>query len=389
VTRVTGATEGTDPANEGRSGVRRRTAAIAPDITTAARPPSSAGAAPTDAHVEGEADVLGSWTATVIHALHQCGVDGTALATEAGIDVEGLDDPDRRVPLHQSTRLWHLAAEATGDPCVGLQVARHVRPGTFHGLSVGVVSSPSFRDALERMVRFGRVVLNPTGHADLTEVDGTLRWTLWWAPGTTPPSHESMEAILASMVRAARFLMDRDLRLDEVELTRPVRPESSRFERFFGCPVRYGSDRYLLAFPVEPADRALPTGCDDAARGADDVVQAYLERAAPAESVTDHVRAQVVVLLEQQADVSAASVAAALAMSSRTMQRRLREEGTAFRDLVADVRVELAKRAVASGTESIEAIADRLGFSDASAFRRAFKRRTGVSPRSFASGARP
>ncbi len=168
LTRVTGATEGSVPANGSGPAHRRRSDVIAPDLIATDRADPDVGD-PTDA----EADVLGSWTATVIHALDQCGVDGTALAIEAGIDVEGLDDPDRRVPLTKSTRLWHLAAEATGDPCVGLQVARHVRPGTFHGLSVGVVSSPSFRDALERMVRFGRVVLNPTGHADLTEVDGT------------------------------------------------------------------------------------------------------------------------------------------------------------------------------------------------------------------------
>lgn len=367
---------------------RRRSDAIAPILTAAPRPGSEPTPTTAPDASDHEPDVLGSWTATVIHALDQCGVDGAALAAAAGIDVEGLDDPDRRVPLTKSTRLWHLAAEATGDPCVGLQVARHVRPGTFHGLSVGVVSSPSFRDALERMVRFGRVVLNPTGQADLTEVDGTLRWTLWWAPGTTAPSHESMEAILASMVRAARFLMDRDLRLDEVELIRPVRPENSRFERFFGCPVRYGSDRYLLAFPVEPTDRTLPTACGDAARGADDVVRAYLDRAAPTDRVTDHVRAVVVGQVDQHGDVTAASVAAELAMSPRTLQRRLREEGTAFRDVVADVRIELAKRSIASGTDSVEAIADTLGFSDASAFRRAFKRRTGMSPREFAANAR-
>lgn len=251
-----------------------------------------------------------------------------------------------------------------------------------------MVSSPSFRDALERIVRFGRVVLNPTGQAELTEVDGRLRWTLRWPPGATAPSHESMEAILASVVRAARFTMDRDLRLDEVELTRPVRPPDSRFERFFGCPVRFGAERYLLAFPVEPADRTLPTGCDDMARSADDAVRAYLDRAAPTDLVSEHVRAAVVAQVERRTDVSATSVAAALAMSPRTLQRRLRDEGTGFRDVVADVRVELAKRAITAGTDSIESIADALGFSDASAFRRAFKRSTGLSPRDFASTVR-
>jgi AraC-like DNA-binding protein len=327
--------------------------------------------------------VLASWTATVVRTLDARGVDGHDLAGRAGIDAALLDVDGARVPLAASSRLWHLAVEATGDPCIGLDVARHARPSTFHGLSVGVVTSGRFREALERIVRFAAVVCSPSGQSRLEEVDGRLVYETRWPPGATTPSHESMEAILACVVRAGRFLMGRGLSPCSVELLRPQRPEPSRFESFFGCEVDYGAARYALAFPSEVTDAPLPTGCDEVARTADHVVGAYLERVAPGGEMTEQVR-QAVAQLVGRGDVTSSAVASRIAVSARTMQRRLQDEGTTFRSVVADVRMALAKQAIATGEAPVHLVADRLGFSDAAAFRRAFKRSTGMTPSAYA-----
>ncbi len=335
--------------------------------------------------------MLASWTATVVRALAARGVDGEGLAIEAGIDPATFEIDGARLPLAATTRLWHLAVEATGDACIGLDVARHARPGTFHGLSVGVVSSQRFREALERVVRFAAVVCSPSGRAALSEVDGHLVYETRWPPGAVVPSHESMEAILACVVRSGRFLMGRDLSPVSVELLRPERPDRSRFETFFGCEVTYGADRYALAFPRDVTDAALPSGCDVVARSADHVVGAYLERVDPGAEITGQVRHAAAALLGD-GEVTAAAVAARLAISRRTMQRRLHDEGTTFRDVVADVRMALARKAIATGDAPVHQLADRLGFSDVTAFRRAFKRSTGMTPSEYAEmsvGGRP
>ena len=113
------------------------------------------------------------------------------------------------------------------------------------------------------------------------------------------------------------------------------------------------------------------------------MVSTYLERIAPGAVVTDQVR-HVVADLLADGEVSSSRVAGRLAMSARTMQRRLQDEGTSFREVVTHVRVTLAKRAMDSGTTSVPVLADRLGFSDAGAFRRAFKRVTGLTPGAYA-----
>jgi len=327
--------------------------------------------------------VLASWTLTLVRTLDEAGHDGMALAGRAGIDTDLFTVEGARLPLSATSTLWQLAVEATGDPCIGLRVARNVRPTTFHGLSVGVVASGRFRDALTRVVRYNTVVCSPTGQPSLREVDGRLEYVVSWPPGSVVPRPESMEAILASIVRVGRFLLGRHLAPCAVELQRPCRPPESRFETFFDCPVLYGSDRYLLAWPLDAIDQSLPTGCDELASNADRMVSTYLERIAPGAVVTDQVR-HVVTDLLADGEVSSSKVAGRLAMSARTMQRRLQDEGTSFREVVTHVRVTLAKRAMDAGTTSVPVLADQLGFSDPGAFRRAFKRVTGLTPGAYA-----
>ena len=342
---------------------------------------SAAGAGSSPAAAE--PTVLASWTATLVRALDHRGVDAAALCRDVGIDPERLGDDGARLPLSATTRLWRLAAEVTGDDCIGLEVARHARPGTFHGLSAGVVSSGSFRDALDRIVRFGAVVCRPTGQAHLEELDDRVRFAIGWPAGAVRPSWESMEAILACIVRAGRFLHGTALSPCGVALERAERPPRSRFEAFFGCEVTYGAERYELTFPLQAARRQLPAGCDDVARTADHAVEGYLARSSAGGEVATAVRAVVSELLGTE-DVTAPAVAARLAVSPRTLQRRLRDEGTTFRDVVADVRIALARRAIASGEGPVEVLATRLGFSDAAALRRAFKREVGMTPSAYA-----
>jgi AraC-like DNA-binding protein len=131
-------------------------------------------------------------------------------------------------------------------------------------------------------------------------------------------------------------------------------------------------------------DLVLPTGCADVARTADRVAGAYLDRVGPGGEITDQVRQAVAALLDTPDEITATAVACHLAISPRTMQRRLRDDGTTFRDVLAEVRMTVAKQAIMAGEVPVERLADRLGFSDAAAFRRAFKRATGMTPSEFA-----
>jgi len=200
--------------------------------------------------------------------------------------------------------------------------------------------------------------------------------------GDIQPARESMEAILASIVRVARFLLRADISPVAVHLARAAPPPSDRFERFFGCRITYGSNEHALAFDRTIADQPLPAACEVLADAADRLTDDYVARIRRTGEFSDEVRALVVPMLRSGAATQRA-VARALMMSDRTLQRRLRDEGTTFRRLVADARIDLAKELLVTERPASHALARRLGFSEAAAFRRAFKRRTGMTPRSF------
>jgi AraC-like DNA-binding protein len=334
-----------------------------------------------DLHGE-EPSVLASWTATVVRALDAHGVSGLELAAKAGIDTDLLHVQDARLPMPATTELWRLAVEVTGDPCFGVEVARFVRPGTLQGLSHGIVASDTFRDALARMGRFGSIAGTSPCEMTIAERNGRLTCIAPWRDDREQPSYEAMEAIVSSLVRAGRFLGGRSLSPIEVHLLRPAAPASDKFEQFFGCPVRYGSASYGLVYDATACARPLLGGCEAIARAADRLAIDCLNRLRSPRSTADRVR-EVVASSLIDTRPTARTVAADLAMSGRTLQRRLHAEGTTFRELLNEVRVDLAKELLAAEELSVQTVSDRVGFSEVAAFRRAFKRLTGVTPSAF------
>lgn len=143
--------------------------------------------------------------------------------------------------------------------------------------------------------------------------------------------------------------------------------------------VVFGREHSGLAF--SPAVVALPTGTEDPRllATADALAESALRARPPSADFTAGVARRIEQELAQ-GEVQAASIARALRLSPRTLQRRLTAEGTSFKDLLESVRRDLAGRWVSETALPLAEIAYRLGYSDVAAFSRAFKRWTGKSP---------
>lgn len=321
--------------------------------------------------------VLTAWTGTLLRALADRGLDGPALAAEAGIAAELLADPDRRVPLEASTRLWGLAVEATGDPALGLDVARYVRPGTFHALGQAVLASPTLRDALGRIARYSHVTAD-VSIVTTTATAAGVELRIDWRSGATRPSFESIDAIFSTITRSARFMLDRSVSPVVLELERPTPSVTDRFERVFRCPLTFGAPTNRIVFAAAVADRPVAGGNAALARMSDAVVAEYLA-GLDADTVVRRVRETLVDLLPG-GDPTIGAVAERLHTSPRTLQRELTAEGTGFRDVLQDVRRELAEAYLRSGDHSVTEVTYLLGYQETATFSRAFKTWTGVSP---------
>ena len=319
--------------------------------------------------------MLNAWTATLLTALEARDIDAGALAAAAGIVPEMLADPARRVPLHRSSRLWQAAVDLTGDDAFGIEASRHARPGSFHALGPAFISSPNLRAALERAARFSRVTADVAQAS--TRIDGhDLVFVVGWRPGSERPAFEAVDAVLATIVRTARFLLGNVSR-SWVHLERPTPQRCERFESFFGCTVTFGAPETLLAFDRATAERPIPGGHDRLASASDALLATYIAGLESA-SVADQVRGVIVDALPMgEPDIGA--VAAELAMSPRSLQRHLAAEDTSFRTVLAEVRRDLADALLDAGS-SVTETTHRLGFSEAAAFSRAYRRWTGMSP---------
>jgi AraC-like DNA-binding protein len=170
-----------------------------------------------------------------------------------------------------------------------------------------------------------------------------------------------------------------DLQVERVELRQPEPPASARYGEVFRAPVCFGAAADRLCFthhewtsPTETADAALARLMEEHAR--------ILARRIPQETTGFRAEVQKTIASAPAAGGSAANVARALHVSVRTLQRKLVEAGTTFREMSETVRGQLAEGYLADPKVSIAEVAFLLGFSDQSSFNRAFRRWTGDSP---------
>jgi AraC-like DNA-binding protein len=270
-----------------------------------------------------------------------------------------------------------LAAEATGDPCIGLFVSRFANYTTFQALGSAVLASGTLREAFGRIARYGRVGGN-AAVVRLEEDRSRLRLSLEIAPGALRPADAAIDALLALVVRIARLLRDdRELSPLRVELQRAAPSPAEPFRRFFRAPIVFAAATNALEFAAHDVDAPLPTGNAELSRRVDELLARDVARLADGD-IVGRVRASIVERLPD-GEPPQEAIARALGMSARTLQRRLAGAGTSYQTLLDTVRAELARAYLAEGWAVTEA-AFALGFSDTSSFSRAFRRWTGTRP---------
>jgi len=330
---------------------------------------------------------LSTWSATIVRALNAQGIDGVAVAARAGIDTATLADPDARVPRESLTRLWRLAVEESGDPAFGLVAARHTLQTTFHALGYAVLASSTLREAVERIIRYRRLI-GDIIRFELVDDGENARFVVDVSAGAGIVPWEALDAIVAVMMRQARGLTGNlDFRATRISLQRPAPEDSAPYESVLRAPVSFSQAATFIEYAREDLDRRLPAANAELARQNDEVMVRYLARLAGS-GMIGKAREALLESLPSGAPTKG-EIARRLGMSPRSLQRVLADEGTTFQDLLAEARLTLARNYLDEGRLPVTEIAFVLGFADTSAFSRAFKRWTGSAPSEFAKRSLP
>ena len=270
------------------------------------------------------------------------------------------------------------AAEALGDSFLGLHMAEINERGTFGVLDFIGQHAPDLRRACEGIVRYQRLISDRTRFSLTVRGDeAAFEHDLGGIPEAA--GRHANEFTIASLVRRIRELSAPDFSPTRVWFSHASPGDVSELRRYFGgCEITFGAPNNGFAFPVALLDRPMVNANEELARILDAHARLLLP-ALPDPDPTLALRLEIAKRIEGGApDVR--SIAALLKTSSRTLQRRLREHGTSYQDVVDDVRRRMALDHLTNTSLPVREIAFLLGYTESRSFLRAFKRWTGVTP---------
>jgi AraC-like DNA-binding protein len=298
-----------------------------------------------------------------------------------GLDEASLTDPERRVPFPALFEVWAECMRSLGDPGLPLAAAQRVRLEDYAVLGFATTSAPTFRVALSLLARYGSL------HADGCRwviKDASLGISLVWErEGARTLGHRvANECAIAEALHAARQILGFTLVPSAVCFRHPAPRALRAHEQFFGVRPRFDAPWEGIVFPSDVLDRTPRRANAPLASWLERQMETMLARRRDPETIAERVER----LLEQEiagGEPDLERVATALGMSERTLRRQLEPEQQTFRGLWEAVRRRRAQALLSAGEVTIDEVAFLTGFSETSAFARAFKRWTGDTPAAY------
>ena len=312
------------------------------------------------------------------------GADAEKVFRRAGLDLEEIKDPTRWVHQEQYRRVLDLASEATGDDCFGLHVGAGFDLRNYGILGYAALNSETLGAAATSLVRYFGVMRQGARFTLKVEAEtASIRFQV--VKGSPEvPRHEA-ELALARLCKGIRDIVGPRWAPRRVHFAHHRQSGLAEHECFFGIEPRFGMEANRLVL-----DRADLQRCNPAAdQRLYQILENRLQALLPEQDQDDlifKVREEVAEALAEGAALNA--VAKRLGLGARTLQRRLRECGLAYNDIVEQMRQQEAYRHLRHEELQISEIAFRLGYSEVSAFDRAFRRWSGTSPLAFRQAAR-
>jgi len=307
-------------------------------------------------------------------------VDSDAFVRSLGLDPALFRSPDARIPVETYLRIQDEAADYTADPCFGLHMGEYAEAGSWSILGYVMMNCKTLAEASEKAGRYSRIIGNMI--ETRTEIGlGKVKVIFDTPPHVPAQSRHCYESTLASSVRMMRILTGRELSPLEVTFVYPEPRQRDEYERVFRCPVHFGRNQTSMSFawdlgrvPIPLANPALLARFEQFAQDA----MVAIDRQ------NEHTRAVTRIILSQLDDdrLSIDKVAKVMAVSVRTLQNRLADEGVVFSDLHREIRHRLARQYLCD-QYTVEQITYLLGFSEPSAFSKAFKKWSGMTPREY------
>lgn len=317
----------------------------------------------------------------LIEAINTARGDADQILHAVGLDRSTVSDPHGFLPCADFARLLQEASRRTGDDCFGLHFGEQFQPKNIGPLIYVLLNSPTMAVAFDNAVRYLKV------HNEGARVTFTY-------DATTAYLRQSLLGVAAEEVRQqseySMVVALNTLRLmagsrwcpREVQFAHQAPVHTAEHVRVFGAPLSFGCDANTLVIERAFIDKQVPAADERLYP----ILRRYLDRVVkemPREDRTLASIRQVIGDSMREGDPKLEDVARKVTMSTRTLQRRLKEQGVDFKGLVDDTRRRFSLNYLADSVHTPAEIAYLLGYSEVSAFNRAFKRWTGTTPSTY------
>jgi AraC-like DNA-binding protein len=310
-------------------------------------------------------------------ALEARRIDPAPIFRAAGVDPAALGVPGKRMSTQIALRLQRAAEEAVPDPTLGLDVARQMHGTALHALGYAWLASATLDEAFRRLARYARV-LTELWSVRIEHEATSVRISYIFSGAAARRPDWVHDWLAAGAVRLSRLICGEAFAPVEVALVRARPADVAPFEEWFRSPIVWGAPQVGLLCRSEDFSRPLPTGNPEVVAATERITLDYLARLDRSDTVIQ-VRQRIRESLPSGVP-SQADAARALALSPRTLARRLEDAGTSFTAILDETRRALAEQYLQRTDYSVAEVAYLVGFAESSSFNRAFRRWTGRAP---------
>ncbi len=327
-----------------------------------------------------EPTIAGSTLLSAFTALAEAGIDEAKLEMQAGLAKEALEDPDRRIPVTVWNRFLEKGRIWSNDPAFALHLGERISHSRMSVVGHVVFNSRTAGDGIRQYIRF--IKLASEGDHVALEEQGDSVAVVYTTEDKTFASPLAMERNFSLAVSRLRRYTNTDISPVQVEFQHSPPEYIDEYQRVFQSKILFNRDKNRLIFHKSALDLKLGKRSAHLYSGLVNYAEILLGKLLRRRPVTRKARQWIVKFLSD-GDIDIEIVAGRMHMSRQTLYRKLKKEGTSFKELLDDTRKSRAKKYLDQNDHSISEIAFFLGFSQISSFNRAFNRWYGKNPSEF------